>query len=59
MMQIDIEVENTDKIIFLSPTYKKECLENFVQKEKTVVIPNGINKFWIDNLVCSKKGIKR
>lgn len=55
-------MENADKIIFLSPTYRKECLENYVQKEKkekigekTVVIPNGINKFWINNLVCSKK----
>ena len=55
-------MENADKIIFLSPSYKKECLEDYVPVEKreeierkAVIIPNGINKFWIENSVSSKK----
>lgn len=27
-------MENADKIIFLSPSYKKECLEDYVPIEK-------------------------
>ena len=55
-------MENADKIIFLSPSYKKECLENYVSIEKreeierkVAIIPNGINKFWIENSVTLKK----
>ena len=55
-------MENADKIIFLSPSYKKECLEDYVPIEKreemerkAVIIPNGIDKFWIENSVSSKK----
>ena len=55
-------MENADKIIFLSPSYKKECLEDYVpiekreeMEKKSVIIPNGINKFWIENSINSKK----
>lgn len=55
-------MENADKIIFLSPSYKKECLENYVPIEKreeierkVAIIPNGINKFWIENSISLKR----
>jgi len=57
-------MENADKIIFLSPSYKKECLENYVPIEKreemarkAVIIPNGIDKFWIEKWKYPNIGI--
>lgn len=55
-------MENADRIIFLSPTYKNKCLEGYIPlkkrkliEEKCTVIPNGINKFWIENFVDLKE----
>ncbi|KDE67578.1 hypothetical protein FUSO6_10305, partial [Fusobacterium necrophorum DAB] len=55
-------MENADKIIFLSPTYKKECLNRYISakykekfEKKMCIIPNGIDSFWIENLIIGKK----
>lgn len=49
-------LKNASKIIFLSNAYKEKLLNDYVPKnlgnsirEKSVVIPNGLDDFWIDN----------
>src|SRR5690606_3295282 len=47
---------NSQKIIFLSESYKNECIEKYIPQkfksiimEKAVVIPNGIDDYWFNN----------
>ncbi|RBP37823.1 glycosyltransferase family 4 protein [Garciella nitratireducens] len=54
---------NASKIIFLSEPYKEYCIERYIEmqdhlqiKNKSVVVPNGIDKFWLENKL---KGPKR
>ena len=49
-------LRHAEKIIFLSESYKHQLLNHYVPNklreliaEKTVVIPNGVDQFWIDN----------
>lgn len=49
-------LNNAERIIFISPPYKKQTIEKYIpssQKkvisEKSIVIPNGINKYWLEN----------
>ena len=55
-------LKEAEGIIFLSESYKETVLEKYVPKEvkeslerKTFVIPNGINDFWFQYKVRSKK----
>jgi L-malate glycosyltransferase len=55
-------LSNADQIVFLSPKYKEFLLENYVPtelreslKSKMVVIPNGVNDFWLDGQINEKK----
>ena len=57
---IDI-MRRAKKIIFISKSYKDEVLEKYVPKEerdffagKSMVIPNGIDEFWLDNISRGK-----
>ncbi len=50
-------LEGARKIVFLSPNYLEIMLNRYVPenlrrkfKEKSVIIPNGINEFWLKNL---------
>lgn len=50
-------LENADRVVFLSESYKKEVLEKYVSaskkaeiNEKISVIPNGIDDFWFKNI---------
>lgn len=54
------------KIIFLSEPYKKNTIEKYVpgkyKKEiegKYIVIPNGINKFWLENKYKERSNPKK
>lgn len=54
-------LSNADQIVFLSPKYKEFLLENYVPieqrdvlKKKMVVIPNGVNEFWLTEGGVSK-----
>ena len=56
-------LKNASAVIFLSESYKKIVINNFVKNkykklilEKTHVIPNGIDNFWFENKVL--KNIK-
>jgi N-acetyl sugar amidotransferase len=58
-----IEVmSNSEAILFLSYAYRDHVFETYVPAElraellkKTQVIPNGINKFWLDNKIGEPK----
>lgn len=49
-------LKNAAKIIFISHSYQKELLEKYIPKklknsitDKSIVIPNGIDSFWLEN----------
>lgn len=53
---------NADRIIFINPSYKKIILSKYVPQKykdevinKSIVIPNGIDDFWFENLGFPKK----
>lgn len=54
-------MQDADKIIFLSATYRDAVIDKYVPEQlkeamlnKSAVIPNGIEKFWLDNLGTPK-----
>ena len=54
-------LENAEKIIFISEPYKEQVLNKYINKSKyeiikskSIVIPNGINQYWMDNKNESK-----
>lgn len=56
---------NAYKVIFLSTPYKNECVHKYIPKQyrrliknKSVVIPNGIDEFWFCNKVSKSKSIR-
>lgn len=58
-------LENSDRVIFLSESYKKEVLEKYVPaskkaeiNEKISVIPNGIDDFWFENIGDEKEELQ-
>lgn len=49
---------NAKKVIFLSESYKETLISKYISEEykksiskKTVIIPNGIDKFWLENII--------
>lgn len=54
-------VQNAAQVIFLSPVYRDRFIRYLSSNErkllckKTKIIPNGINKFWIDNKYMMSK----
>lgn len=53
---------NADQVIFLSNSYKKKCIENYIPtkykdmlEKKSKIIPNGVNEFWFKNKSKSLK----
>ena len=67
LRKIGVEIlKNAKQIIFISPRYKRHVIDTYVPKnirdeieEKSVVIPNGIDDFWFDNLNMHKKFLKK
>ena len=63
LRKIGIKIlKNSNKIIFISNTAKSEVFKKYIPKdlekkllEKSQVIPNGINEFWLNNLYLDKK----
>lgn len=54
-------MRESERIIFLSDSYKNTVLSNYVSKrhlkeinKKSIVIPNGINDLWFDNLYLDR-----
>ena len=49
-------LNNASKVIFISPAYQKRDLNDLLPRniaeiiyDKCMIIPNGVNRFWIDN----------
>lgn len=49
-------LKNANKIVFISEPYKESTIQSYIPKEyredilrKSVVIPNGIDEFWLNN----------
>lgn len=54
-------LQNASQVIFLSEAYMREVLECYVPErrrkqisDKSIVVPNGIDDFWLDNPVFGK-----
>lgn len=56
-------LENAEKIIFLSEAYSRKVSDlhkgNKLILEKTEIIPNGIDDFWLDNGELKPKEVKK
>lgn len=59
-------MKNADKIIFLSKAYYEQMIEKYIPKSfveqfiaKSVIIPNGIDKFWLDNIYSKNASIEK
>lgn len=54
-------LENASKVVYISEPYRELVLKKYMKQnknysvEKTVVIPNGIDQYWIDNLNKNRK----
>lgn len=55
-------LQHASKIIFLSSSYKFQLLNNYIPidirkdiEKKSLVIPNGVDPFWIKNILKSNK----
>lgn len=56
---------NADRIIFLSPSYKKRVIDLLKNKslrntieQKSIIIPNGIDDFWLNNIYAFREIVK-
>lgn len=52
---------NASNIVFISETYKQSLINNYIPpnkkemiEKKSIVIPNGINEFWLNNVYKTK-----
>lgn len=58
-------LKNASKIVFISPSLKKELGEHLdnntkeMVENKTVILPNGIDNYWHDNYNIAKEYIKK
>lgn len=62
LRKMGVEIlKNARKVVFISPSYKENGLVPYVKDyhnseifKKSIVIPNGVDDFWIDNLYLDK-----
>ncbi len=54
-------LNNAEKVVFISPSYKAKVLKKYIPnslvnsiKKKSIVIPNGINPLFLDNINTNK-----
>lgn len=59
-------LKEAEKIIFLSPKYEEEFFLRYVKKEekeelkkKVIILPNGIDNFWIKNQRTDNQNLKK
>lgn len=58
-------LKKADKIIFISPSardavlnlWRTESIKTLI-KDKSIVIPNGVNSFWLENIYTDKKNVE-
>ncbi len=67
LRKIGIEIlKNAKKIIFISSRYQDFVIDNYIPehlkeeiKQKSIVIPNGIDEYWFKNLYLEPKIMKK
>lgn len=65
LRKLGIEIlKNAEKIIFISPAYLEHTINKYVPenyrdeiRNKSLVIPNGLNEYWIKNKVNKSKDL--
>lgn len=63
LRSLGVEIlKNAEKIIFISPSYLDNTINKYVPhslkeeiKKKSIVIPNGLNEYWVNNKVNNPK----
>lgn len=63
LRKLGVEIlKNAEKIIFISPAYLEHTINEYVPinyreeiRSKSLVIPNGLNEYWIKNKVSKSK----
>lgn len=66
MRKLGIKIMKESKnVIFISHAYKEQVLEKYVDEsikleieKKSVVVPNGVDKFWLENMSSEDKNNK-
>ncbi|MFR3559784.1 MAG: glycosyltransferase family 4 protein [Paraclostridium sordellii] len=66
LRKLGVEIlENASKVIFFSETYKNFLIDNYIPnnrvciEEKSIIIPSGIDKYWIVNKYNKKVDINK
>lgn len=67
LRKIGIEIiKNAKHVIFISPQYKKMVIEKYIPsdmkksvEEKSIVIPNGIDPFWFENMKMTPRKLDK
>nr|WP_243190668.1 glycosyltransferase family 4 protein [Clostridium gallinarum] len=63
LRKLGVEIlKNAEKVIFISPAYLKNTIDKYVPvnyreeiRKKSLVVPNGLNQYWIENRVNKSK----
>ena len=55
-------LKNAKKIVFLTPSYRERLFQNYIPEDlrkdllkKTIIIPNGIDAYWLNNRFNGRK----
>lgn len=67
LRNLGVEIlKNSKKVIFISPSYMENTIEKYVPNEykqeiknKSLVIPNGLNEYWIKNKSTKPKKLDK
>lgn len=66
LRKLGVEImKNAKYLVFISPYYKDDVIDTYVpenlreeMKKKSIVIPNGVDKFWLDNMDMRERVFK-
>lgn len=66
LRKIGVEImKNAKRVIFISPSYKEFVLNNYIKEKdfdyinnKCLVKPNGIDDYWVSNIIKEDKPLK-
>lgn len=67
LRKLGVEIlKNAKKIVFISSRYKEFVIDKYIPedfkeeiRQKSIVLPNGIDKFWFENMHLEPKSIKK
>lgn len=67
LRKLGVEIlKNAKKIVFISSRYQEFVIDKYIPedfkdeiRQKSIVLPNGIDKFWFENMHLEPKSIKK